>query len=51
MMERMLAKLQTDYRYSLPNILISFEQSDSELQRYGVAFKTCTTKFAADDLL
>jgi hypothetical protein len=50
-MERMLAKLQTDYKHSLPNISISFEESDSGLQRYGAAVKTCTTKFAAEDLL
>jgi hypothetical protein len=30
-----LSKLQTDYRQSLSNIQISFEQSDSRLQRYG----------------
>jgi hypothetical protein len=47
----MLAKLQTDYRHNLPNIPISFEQPDSEFQRYDAAVKTCTTKFAADDLL
>jgi hypothetical protein len=47
----MLAKLQTDYGHSFLNIPISFQQSDSGLQRYGAAVKTCTTKFAADDLL
>jgi hypothetical protein len=50
-MERMLAKWQTDYRQSLPNTPISFEQSDSRLQRYGAAVKTCTTKFAAEDVV
>jgi hypothetical protein len=49
--ERMLAKLQVDYRHSLPNIPISFEQSDSRLRRYGAAVKICTTKFPAEDLL
>jgi hypothetical protein len=48
-MEQILAKLQTDYRHSVPNISISFEQSDSGLQRYSAAVNTCTTKFAADD--
>jgi hypothetical protein len=43
----MLAKLQRDYRHSLPNIPLSFEQSDSGLQRYGAAVKTCITKFGA----
>jgi hypothetical protein len=51
MRKPMPAKLQRDYRYSLLNIFINFEQSNSGLQRYGEAFKTCMMKFAAEDLL
>jgi hypothetical protein len=46
----MPAKLQRDCRHSLLNIFINFEQSNSELQGYGAAVKTCMMKFAAEDL-
>jgi hypothetical protein len=47
----MPAKLQPDCRHSVLNMLINFEQSNSGLQKYGVAVKTYMMKFAAEDLL
>jgi hypothetical protein len=48
---QIVARLQSDCRHRLLNMLINFEQSNSRLQRYGAAIKTCMMKFAAEDLL
>jgi hypothetical protein len=45
------AKLQPDCTHSLLNMPINFKQSNSRLQRYGAAVKTCMMKFALEDLL
>jgi hypothetical protein len=46
-----IAILQTDYRYSLMNMLINFEQFISGLQKYDSIVKISIMKFASEDLL
>jgi hypothetical protein len=45
-----LAILRTDFRHSLVNMFINFEQFDSGLPRHGSVVETCMMKFAPEEL-
>jgi hypothetical protein len=45
----MPAKLQPECNHSLLKMFINFEQSNSGLERYSEAVKTCMIQFAKED--
>jgi hypothetical protein len=44
-------RLQTDFGYSLLNMLINFERFNSGLERHGSVVKISTMTFALEDIL